>query len=68
MRSTARSKRAGPMPLHCTRPPGPDQTTTMRVEVPRAARQAQAQAYAAALAADSVTAEMDDARKHARAA
>lgn len=47
--------------LHATT--RPDQTTTMRVEVPRAARQAQAQAYAAALAADSVTAGMDDARK-----
>ena len=47
--------------LHATT--RPDQTTTMRVGVPRAARQAQAQEYAAALAADSVTAGMDDARK-----
>ena len=47
--------------LHATE--RPDRTTVLRVEVPREARQEQAREYAAALAADSVTADMSDMQK-----
>ena len=47
--------------LHATE--RPDRTTVLRVETPRAARQAQAREYAAALAADCVSADMTEAEK-----
>ena len=47
--------------LHATE--RPDRTTVLEVQTPRAARQAQAQQYAAALAADCVRADMTETEK-----
>lgn len=46
------------MPLRCTRPCARTKTTDLHVEVSRPGRQAQAKAYAAALAADCITEDM----------